>query len=269
MAQPNGTRLTPDLARQVCQRTASAAVLDGSIAQVGTEYLLALKAVNCSNGDLLASTEAQATDKSHVLDTLGKMATEMRSKLGESLASVQKYDAPPENVTTGSLEALKAYSLGYEQEAVRDDFAAAIPLFQRATSLDPNFAMAYARMGTSYSNLAETNRAAEDTRKADELRERVSELEKLYIAAHYENFVTGNVEAARQTYELWAQTYPRDDVPATNLGVVYVYLGSYDNVLTACQQSLRLNSANGTAYANLVAAFLYLNRLDEAKTMAQ
>jgi eukaryotic-like serine/threonine-protein kinase len=130
---------------------------------------------------LLASTQAQANDKNHVLDALGKMATQMRSRLGESLASVQKYDAPPENVTTASLEALKAYSLGYEEQTVKEDFAAAIPLFERATSLDPNFAMAYGRLGTNYSNLAETDRAAEATRRAHELRERVSEREKLYI----------------------------------------------------------------------------------------
>ena len=148
MAKPKDTRLAHEVAREVCQRTASAAVLDGSIAQVGTEYLLALKAVNCSTGESLASTQAQANDKNHVLDALGKMAAEMRSKLGESLASVQKYDAPPENVTTASLEALKAYSLGYEEQMVKADYTAAIPLLQRATSLDPNFAMAYARLGT-------------------------------------------------------------------------------------------------------------------------
>jgi len=256
------------LARDVCQRTASAAVLDGSIAQVGTEYLLALKAVNCSNGELLASTQAQANDKNHVLDALGKMATEMRSKLGESLASVQKYDAPAESVTTPSLEALKAYSLGYEEAIVKSDWAAAIPLFQRATSLDPNFAMAYARLGTCYGNLAETARAAEAIRNAYKLRERVSEREKLYIDSHYEYYVRGNLEAARKSDELWAQTYPRDNVPTGNLTIVYVTLGSYDKALTAAQQALRLNE-NGTAYANLVGAFLLLNRLDEAKTMAQ
>jgi eukaryotic-like serine/threonine-protein kinase len=149
MTQPKDTRLTHELAREVCQRTASAAVLDGSIAQIGTQYLLTLKAVNCSSGESLASTEAQASDKDHVLDALGRVASEIRSKLGESLASVQKYDAPAENVTTPSLEALKAYRLGYEIAIVKNDFSAAIPLFQRATSLDPNFAMAYARLGTS------------------------------------------------------------------------------------------------------------------------
>ncbi len=269
MAQPSGTRLTPDLARQVCQRTAGTAVLDGSIAQVGTEYLLTLKAVNCATGESLASAEAQAVDKNHVLDSLGRVASEIRSKLGESLASVQKYDAPPENVTTASLEALKAYGNGYEESTVRNDFAAAIPLFQRAIDLDPNFAMAYARLGTSYFNLAQTGRSGEAVRKAHELRERVSEQERFYIDTHYEQFMTGDLEAARKNLELWAQTYPRDDVPSTNLAAVYVQLGSYDKALAACQEALRVNAANGTAYANLVSAFLYLNRLEEAKTMAQ
>jgi tetratricopeptide (TPR) repeat protein len=133
---------------------------------VGTQYLLTLKAVNCSNGDSLGSSEAQATDKNHVLDAMGKVASEIRNKLGESLASVQKYDAPAENVTTPSLEALKAYSLGYQAMVARSDHAAAIPLFQRAINLDPNFAMAYARMGTSYSDLNESERAAESLRRA-------------------------------------------------------------------------------------------------------
>src|SRR5579864_5414406 len=186
MAQPKDSRLTHDLARQVCQRTASAAVLDGAIAQVGTQYLLTLKAVNCSTGDSLGSTEAQASDKNHVLDALSKVASEMRSKLGESLASVQKYDAPPENVTTPSLDALKAYSLGYQATVVKSDSSAAIPLFQQAITLDPNFAMAYARMGTSYFNLYQTVRATESLRRAYELREHLSERERLYIASHYE-----------------------------------------------------------------------------------
>src|SRR5271156_5425842 len=156
MAQPKDTRLTHELAREVCQRTASAAVLDGSIAQVGTRYLLTVKALDCSTGESLASTEAEASDKNNVLDALGKIASETRSKLGESLASVQRYDAPAESVTTPSLEALQAYSLGYEAQNVKRDNAAAIPLLQRAVSLDPNFAMAYARLGTNYSGLGET-----------------------------------------------------------------------------------------------------------------
>src|SRR5215469_14956448 len=210
MAQPKDTRLTRELAREVCQRTASAASIEGSISSLGSQYVMGLKAVNCRSGDVLANEQATANGKEQVLKTLGEVATKMRVKLGESLASVQRYDAPAENVTTPSLDALQAYSLGYQAHVVKRDYAAAIPLFQRAVSLDPNFAMAYARLGTNYSNLGQTARAAENTRKAYELRERVSEREKLYIVSHYEHFVTGNLEAARKTYELWTQTYPRE-----------------------------------------------------------
>jgi serine/threonine protein kinase/tetratricopeptide (TPR) repeat protein len=269
MAQPKETRLTHDLAREVCQRTASAAALNGSIAQVGTRYLLTLKAVNCSNGETLASTTAQADDKNHVLDAVGEMASAMRGKLGESLASVQKYDAPPENVTTPSLEALQAYSLGYKAQVVKNDYAAAITFFQRAIDLDPNFAMAYARMGANYFNLNQTVRASESIRKAFELRERVSEREKFYIASHYGHFVTGNLEEARKAYELWAQTYPRDRGPSNNLAVIYDNLGDYADTLTRAQQTLKMNPGSGISYSNLISAYLSLNRLDEARATAE
>ena len=267
MAQPKDSRLNHDLAREVCQRTASAAVLDGAIAQVGTQYLLTLRAVNCSNGESLGSTEAQAADKNHVLDALGKAASGIRSKLGESLASVQKYDAPAENVTTPSLEALQAYSLGYQAMILRNQYDVAIPLFQRAISLDPNFAMAYARMGTSYSVLNDNVRAAEGIGKAYELRNRVSERERLYIASHYEHFVTGNLEAARKTYELSLQTYPRD-TPLGNLAAIYSEMGNYDQALAAYEHAMRLDQ-NGDTYGNLINGYLQLNRLDEAKATAR
>jgi serine/threonine protein kinase/tetratricopeptide (TPR) repeat protein len=268
MAQPKDARVTHELAREVCQRTASAAALQGSIAQVGTEYLLTLKAVNCSNGESLASTTAQARDKNHVLDAVGEMAVAMRGKLGESLASVQKYDAPAENVTTPSLEALQAYSLGYKAQVVKNDYAAAIPFFQRAISVDPNFAMAYARLAANYFNLNQTVRAAEASRKAFELRERVSEREKFYIESHYGHFVTGNLEDARKSYELWAQTYPRDSSPSNNLAVIYNNLGDYASTLARAQQTLRMNPGSGTSYSNLVTAYLSVNRLDEARSTA-
>jgi serine/threonine protein kinase/tetratricopeptide (TPR) repeat protein len=269
MAQPKDTRLTHELAREVCQRTASAAALDGSIAQIGTQYLLTLKAVNCSTGESLASAEEQASDKNHVLDALGRLAAGIRSQLGESLASVQKYDAPAENVTTPSLEALKAYTLAYQVFIIKSDFAASIPLFQRAIALDPNFAMAYARLATSYYDLSEDVRAAENASKAYELRGRVSERERLYIDSHYQNFVTGDLEASRKTLELWAQTYPRDETPPTNLSTIYIFLGNYDKGLATAQESLKLNPGSGLGYGNLVSAYVYLNRLDEARNIAQ
>ena len=164
MAQPKDARLTHELAREVCQRTASAASIEGSISSLGSQYVVGLKAVNCRSGDVLANEQATASGKEQVLKALGEAATKMREKLGESLASVQKYDAPAENVTTPSLEALQAYSLGYQAMIVKNDAATAVPFFQRAISLDPNFAMAYARLGTSYGNLGQTARAAENTR---------------------------------------------------------------------------------------------------------
>jgi eukaryotic-like serine/threonine-protein kinase len=268
MAQPKDSRLTHERAREVCQRTASAAVLNGTIAQVGTQYLLTLKAINCSNGESLGSAHAQAEDKNHVLEALGKMASQIRNQLGESLASVEKYDAPPENVTTSSLEALKAYSLGHQAMLVKSDYAAAIPLFQRAIGLDPNFAMAYARMGTSYSDLNETVLAAETIQRAYALRARVSEREEFYIAEHYEILVTGNLEAARKVDELSAQTYARD-TSYTNLGIIYSELGDYDKALTSFQESLKRNPETGNRYANLISGYVQLNRLDEAKATAR
>jgi serine/threonine protein kinase/Flp pilus assembly protein TadD len=268
MSQPKDARLTHELAREVCQRTASAATIEGSISTLGLEYVVGLKAVNCRNGDLLANEQATASRKEQVLNALADVATKMRERLGESLTSVQKYDAPPENVTTPSLEALQAYSLGYQAQIVKNDYAAAIPLFQRAVSLDPNFAMAYARLGSSYGNLGETARSAENARQAYERRQRVSEREKFYIASHYENYVAGDLESARKTCELWAQTYPRDDIPPGSLGVIYGTLGDYDKSLAAAQQSLKLNPASGNGYANLVNSYLVVDRLDEARATA-
>jgi serine/threonine protein kinase/Flp pilus assembly protein TadD len=270
MSQPKDTRLTSELAREVCQRTASAATIEGSISSLGSNYVLGLKAVNCHSGDLLAQEQTTANGKDQVLKALGEASTKMREKLGESLASMQKFDAPPESVTTSSLEALQAYSLGFQAMIVKNDPATAIPLFQRAVSLDPNFAMAYARLGTNYSNLGQADRAAEFARKAYELRERASEREKFYITSHYQSFVTGNLPAAVRTYQLWFQTYPRDSVPLGNLGgATYWQLGQYENGLQAAQQSLALDTGSGINYTNVVGSYLYLNRLDEAKASAQ
>jgi serine/threonine protein kinase/tetratricopeptide (TPR) repeat protein len=268
MAQPKDIRLTHELARGVCQRTASAATIEGSISSLGSQYVLGLKAVNCRSGDLLAEKQVTASGKEQVLKTLGDAATKIREKLGESLTSVQKYDAPPDSVTTPSLEALQAYSLGYQTMSIKGDFVAAIPFFQRATQLDPNFAMAYARLSTNYSNLAEDARAIDAIRKAYALRERVSEREKLYIVSHYEGYLTRNWEAARSAYELWAQTYPRDDVPPTNLSVLYADMGEHDKAFAADQKAMSL-TPDGVSYANLCSGYVTLNRLDEAKATVQ
>jgi Flp pilus assembly protein TadD len=269
MAQPKDARLTSALAREVCERTASAATIDGSISSLGSQYVLGIRAVNCHNGDVLANEQATANGKEQVLKALGDAAAKIRVKLGESLASVQKFGAPAEDVTTPSLEALQAYTLGYQAAAVKRDNNAAIPFFQRAVSLDPNFAMAYARMGTCYSNLGETDRAAENSSKAYELRERVSEREKFYIDSHYQQNVIGDFEAARKAYELWVQTYPRDPIPVGNLSAIYQALGDYEKGLAVTQESLKLNSASGLIYSNLVAGYAGLNRFDEARATAQ
>jgi serine/threonine protein kinase/tetratricopeptide (TPR) repeat protein len=269
MSQPKQARLTPELARDVCQRTAGAAAIEGSIASLGSQYVLGLKAVNCRTGDLLSEEQVTANGKEQVLEALGNAATKLRGRLGESLASVQKYDAPQESVTTPSLEALQAYGLGMQAYDVSNDYAAAIPLFQRAVSLDPNFAMAYLRLGQSYQPLSELARAAESTRKAYELRGRTSEREKLEISSFYETIVTGNLEAARTSYELFAQTYPRDEDPQVFLWVTYFALGDYDRAHLAAQQAVNLNSASSNNYVSLIYADQWLGRLDEAKAAAQ
>jgi serine/threonine protein kinase/tetratricopeptide (TPR) repeat protein len=268
MARPKDTRLTQELTREVCQRAAGAATIEGSISSLGSQYVLGLQAVNCRTGDLLAQEQATASGKEQVLKALSEAASRIREKLGESLSSVQKYDAPAENVTTSSLEALQAYSLGYQEMIVKNDTLASIPLFQRATTLDPNFAMAYGRLGTSYSNINEAARAADNIRKANDLRDRVSEREKLYIASHYEDMVTRNLEAARKSYELWAQTYPRDNVPPNNLAIIYGELGDFDKCIAANQQALKLDPGSGQTYANLATAYLQDNHVDEATATA-
>jgi eukaryotic-like serine/threonine-protein kinase len=269
MSQPKDARVTQELGREVCQRTASAATIEGSIASLGSQYVLGLKAVNCHTGDLLAQEQVTANGREQVLKALGDAAAKLREKLGESLASVQKYDVPPEDVTTPSLEALQAFSLGYQAVVLRNDMPAAIPFFQRAVGLDPNFAKAYDSMAGTYRDTGEDARAAESMRKAYELRERTSEQERLSISSRYEVLVTGNLEAARTTYELWAQTYPRNDAPQINLHLIYLELGEYEKALPAIQEAVRLNPGDGNGYANLVWAYQLLDRLDEAKGTAR
>jgi eukaryotic-like serine/threonine-protein kinase len=268
MSQPKGARVTQELGRGVCQRTASAATIEGSISSLGSQYVLGLNAVNCRTGDLLAQEQEAADGKEHVLKALGDAATKLRGKLGESLASVEKYDVPLPSVTTSSLEALQAYSLG-GRAIGETDFAAAISFFQRAVNLDPNFAMAFQLMGVNYANLNENARAAESIRKAYELRGRTSEREKLFISASYQDSVTGNLEAARSAYELLAQTYPRAAAPQTYLSDIYARLGEYEKGLRAAQEALRLDPGSGVNYGNLVGAYVVLNRPDEAIATAQ
>jgi eukaryotic-like serine/threonine-protein kinase len=267
MGQSADARLTPEVAREVCQRTASTASLNGSIAQIGTQYTIILKAVNCANGESLASAEAEAADKSHVLSALGQAASAMRSKLGESLSTVKKFETPVQEASTSSLEALQAFSLARRMMNA-NDFPASIPLLQRAIQLDPNFAMAYATLGTSYGSLGEPSLSAENEKKAFELRDRVSEREKFYIDSHYYEMATGDLDKARQILELWRQNYPRDEATITNLGVTYGVLGDYEKALVSAQEAFRMDPS-GLNYSNLVSSFFTLNRFDEARAVAE
>jgi hypothetical protein len=267
MGQPADARLTPDLARQLCQRTGSAALLDGSIASLGSQYVLGLRALNCRSGDSLAEEQVTANGKEHVLTALSEGATRLRTKLGESLGTVEKFNTPAEQVTTPSLEALQAYSLGRTM-IHKEDFLAAVVFLERAINLDPKFAMAYASLGVVYSSQSEKE-SREYFRKAYELRERVSERERFYIEGHYEDYVTGDLEKARQVYELWAQTYARDDLAYYSLSATYRYLGQYDKALAQAGENLRLQPADCGSYAILVAAYVNLNRVDEARATAE
>jgi eukaryotic-like serine/threonine-protein kinase len=267
MGRPSNTKLTPEIAREVCQRTGSAIVLDGSIAQIGAQYSLILKALKCTSGETLTSTEALASDKSHVLDALGKASSEIRAKLGESVGTVKRFDTPLEQATTPSLEALQAFSLG-EQTLESGDYAGAAHLFERAVQLDPRFAMAYNNLGVDYNNLGENQRGAEATRQSYELRGHVSELEKLDIEAHYYHYTTGDLDKAIQAYDLWAQTYPRAWVPPNNEAFIYVCLGQNDKALAAAREAMRLLPSSGLVYVTIVQPLVFLNRLDDARGLA-
>jgi eukaryotic-like serine/threonine-protein kinase len=267
MEQSASARLTPEIAREVCQRTSSTAVLNGSIAQIGSQYTVILKAVNCATGDSLASAQEQANDKNHVLDALAKAGSDIRGKLGESLNTVKKFDTPVEQASTSSLEALQAYSLGRKMTGA-NDFAGSIAPLQRAIKLDPTFAMAYAGLATSYNNIAEPGLAAQFAQKAYDLRDRASEREKLYIDSHYYNFVSGDLEKGSKAYAAWMQSYPRDEIPYTNLGSIDASLGHYEKSLAEAQDAFRLNPS-GLNYSNLAGAFVCLNRLDEARVTAE
>ena len=268
MGQPRNTKLTANIARGVCERTGSKAYLIGSIANLGNEYVIGLNAVNCATGDPLVQEQVQAQGKEKVLDALGRAASQVREKLGESLSTVQKLDIPIDQATTPSLEALQAYSLGRTTMTQRADYRAAVPLFQRAISLDPKFAMAFASLGTVYLDLGEDNLASEEVRKAYGLRDRVSEREKFYIESHYDQLALGDLEKAIQVYQLWAQTYPRDLVPYTNMGVCYQNLGEHDKALAAFRQAFQFSPGDSLVYGNLVTAYLDLNRFKEAATAA-
>jgi serine/threonine protein kinase/tetratricopeptide (TPR) repeat protein len=260
-------RVTRAVGREICQRQGIKAMMTGEIAALGSRYVVTLNAVDCLSGDSLARQQVEAASKEEVLGALGKATTEIREQLGESLASLTRFDAPIEQATTASLEALKAYSLGDRERATSGDEAAA-PFFERAVELDPNFALAHARLGAIYGNQGD-ERAIAHRKKAFELRDRVSELERLYISAHYYNSVVGDTQKAIETYELWERTYPRDWSPANNLAVQYQLDGQYEKSIEAAQRALALNPAHVFPPTNLGWSYLFLGRFDEARSVLQ
>ena len=264
MSQPKDARLTTQIAREICQRTSSAATIEGSIAVLDSQYVIGLKAVACVTGNVLADEQVTADGKAQVLKALSRAATDVRKKLGESKASVQKYDVPLENVTTPSLEALQAFSLCSRANG-RGDYRSAVAHCQRAIDFDPNFAMAYARLGANYSNNRDTPKAEVSLRKAYELRSRVSERERLYIAMQYNHLAMGNLEEARAAAELYAQTYPRDYLPRNLLIIVFNTLGQPDQAVRAAGEAIALDPQKSAPYSNLGLAYEYMGRIDEMR----
>jgi eukaryotic-like serine/threonine-protein kinase len=266
MGKPPDEHLTASVAQEICERAGGKAVLAGSIAQVGSRYNMILNAINCVSGDTFATSDATADSKDHVLDALGKVGSEIRGKLGESLGSIQKFNTPIEAATTPSLEALKAYSLGVETDYGQGD-AQSISFFKRAIALDPNFAVAYAKLGVIYNNLSQPNLGMENIEKAYDLRDRTSEREKLYITAHHFGEVTGELDKAQVNYELWVREYPNDFIPYLNGALIYSVLGQHEKAAEQNRKALDLEPDDVLCYNNLAQEYIALNRLDEAKSV--
>jgi serine/threonine protein kinase len=269
MGQPSDARLTPELAHEVCERTASAAVLDGSIANLGSEYVLGVRAKNCRTGDILDEEQVEVARKEDVLNALTEIASKFRTRVGESLVTVQKHDTPLAEATTPSLEALKAYSMGWKVTASQGGDAA-IPFFKQAIEIDSRFAAAYASLGLMYGSMGETELGTENARKAYQLRDRASDKERFFITAYYDGRATGNQEKARQTCEAWAQAYPRESTPHSFLaGFIYLVLGEYEKAAEDAQKAIELAPDFGVGYALLGFNSLSLDRLGAAEDAAR
>jgi tetratricopeptide (TPR) repeat protein len=268
MGRSPDERLTNAVARDVCEREGVKAMLSGSVSSLGQSYVVGLEAINCRTGDALAREQREAPSRENVLQALGQAASAVRAKLGESLASIQRFDTPVDDATTSSLEALKAFSLGEDQRATAGD-ARSIPFYKKAVQLDPNFALAHARLGVVYGNMREVDLSRDYIRKAYALRDRVSELEKLYLEQNYYFTVTGEVQKSIETLELYRRTYPRDFTPANNLAVTYFSIGELDKALEAAQEAVRVEPNHPLPYSNLAVAYGRLGRWDEAKAVCQ
>ncbi len=269
MERPSNTFLSPDVAREVCQRNAGAAAIGGSISSMGDQYVIGLTAVDCQDGNVLADEQVTADGKQQVLATLYKASRRLRRKLGESLASIRKYSAPLEDVTTTSLEALQAYSIGYHILMVKNNSHPAIPFFQRAVRLDPNFAMAYAMLGKSYQSDQEEGLGTESFTKAYHLLKHASAAERFFIEAYYQFIAKGNLEAAERIFQLWARTYPADYLPHAALGNIYVDLGEFERSLAERRTALKLDPSIGLNYGNLEVSMVWLHRYSEAFALAR
>jgi tetratricopeptide (TPR) repeat protein len=267
MQQLPNARLTPQIAQGVCVRTASAAVLDGSIASLGSQYVLALRARNCATGDVLADEQAQAARKEDVLGALSQMVTQVRERLGESRVTIEKYSRPLQEATTASLDAWKAFTTG-TQVFASSGRARAVPLFERAIAIDPDFAVAHARLGMYYGDQGESALSRQSATKAYQLRHRASDAERFFIEMAYDRQVTGNMDREMETLEAWAQTYPRDSFPHALLaGFATRSTGKYELSIEAAErsQTLAAEGGSGPSYNSKAHSELYLNRLDAAE----
>ena len=268
MGQPADSALPPQLAREICERTAGTAVLEGSIASLGSRYVLGLRAKNCRTGEILAEEQVQADRKEDVLNALSRMASKFRVRIGESLATVEKHDTPLAEASTHSLEALKAYSAARKVNYSVGS-AAAIPLYQRAIQIDPKFALAYARLGNAYGEIGESDLSAQNSSKAYQLRDRVSDEERFLLTLSYDLRVTGDLEQAQQICQSWIQMYPRDMQPHGFLSSIYQFVGKYERAVEEGKKAVELDPEFNIAYANLAFAYQNLGRLEEAEHTVQ
>ncbi len=266
MGRSPDERLTNDVVREICVREGVKAMLTGSIANLGSHYVIDLNAVNAQTGDSLGRAQAEADSKEKVLKSLDHAASDLRQRLGESIGSVQKFATPLEQATTSSLDALQAFTLGRaEHQKLNDEVAE--PHLKRAIELDPNFAMAYATLGVVYGNLTQNQKQRDYLSKAFDLKDRASEREKLYISAHYYNEGTGDLDKGIEIYEQWKQTYPRDTVPWDNLALLYSGTGQHEKSMANASEALRLDPRDRYAFANLAVAYERLGRYDESKAV--
>jgi tetratricopeptide (TPR) repeat protein len=268
MGRSPDDRITPAIARDMCERTASKAMIAGGISQLGQSYVISLDATNCRTGDTIEKQQVQASGKDDVLRALGSAAEQLRRGLGESLASIEKYDAPVQGATTGSLDALKSYSQGMTTRRKQGD-AASVPLFRKAIELDPDFALAHARLSTVYSNMGEGARSREHITKAYALKDRVSEPERLYIQARYYQTVEGVLQKTIETYQVWIQTYPKDFVPHSNLASLYAARREFDKAIEEYRTGISLSPDEPLPYANLAGLYQTVNKPDEARRLLE